>query len=190
MPSNAWNVHLEALLEDADVLIDTIQRMRELSGRRAFQSGAVNRSVVLLCVSAWEAYIEEVVREALEALRPASPPLGLWPALNATVRSQLGRFNNPNVENVRMLLSDSIGLPDIQTHWAWRGSTMAEAVARLATAMAERHQIAHGTNPRPAVTFATASRLPGFFRKLARATDDAIRRHLVTVHGIAVPWPP
>ncbi|MBY0229674.1 MAG: hypothetical protein K2W96_10380 [Gemmataceae bacterium] len=88
-----------------------------------------------------------------------------------------------------MLLSDSIGLPDIHTHWAWRDSTPVEAVARLAAAMAEGHQVAHGTHPRPVVPFGYASRLPGFFRKLARSTDDAIRLHLVSVHGIAVPWP-
>lgn len=66
-----------------------------------------------MCTSAWEAYIEELVRESLDVLRPAAPPLGLWPALNASIRGQLGRFNTPNTENIRMLISDAIGLQDI-----------------------------------------------------------------------------
>ncbi len=36
--------------------------------------GALNRAVVVMCVSAWESYIEEVVRESIETfgqcLRP------------------------------------------------------------------------------------------------------------------------
>src|SRR6266496_2927880 len=97
-----------------------------LSGR-AFRRAALNRAAVVLCISAWEAYIEELVRESLNVLRPAAPPLGVWPALNASVRGQLGRFHTPNMENVRMLLSDAIGLPNIQQSWTWQNCTSAQA---------------------------------------------------------------
>src|SRR5438552_1355489 len=90
---------------------------------RLLRMAALNRAVVVTSVSAWEAYIEELVRESLNVLRPPAPPLGLWPALNATIRGQLGRFNTPNTENIRMLISDSVGLQDIQTSWAWQNCT-------------------------------------------------------------------
>jgi hypothetical protein len=86
---------------------------------------ALNRAVVITCASAWEAYIEALVRESLNVLRPPAPPLGLWPALNAAVRAQLGRFNTPNTENIRMLISDAVGLQDVQTAWAWQNCTSA-----------------------------------------------------------------
>jgi hypothetical protein len=142
------------------------------------------------CTSAWEAYIEELVRESLNVLRPPAPPLGLWPALNATVRGQLGRFNTPNTENVRLLISDAIGLQDVHTFWAWQNCTSAQAVQRLADAMTLRHQIAHGVNPRPLVNTAYSSQLPAFFRHLGLCTDRAVRAHLVNVLGIASPRPP
>jgi hypothetical protein len=141
-------------------------------------------------VSAWEAYIEELVRESLIALRPPAPPLGVWPALNATVRGQLGRFNTPNTENIRLLISDAIGLPEIQTTWRWQNCTSDQAAQRLADAMTLRHQIAHGVNPRPVVPTTYSASLPMFFRRLARCTDRAVRDHFVNVHGIAYPWPP
>jgi hypothetical protein len=190
LPSNAFTGHLEPLLADAEELDDAHERLR--TGRRGRQYGlaALNRAVVVVCVSAWEAYIEELVRETLTALRPAVPPLGLWPALNASGRGQLGRFHTPNTENVRMLLSDTIGLPDVHASWAWPNCTSAQAVRRLAVAMDLRHQIAHGVNPRPRVDNAYSRGLPRFFRRLARCTDNAVRQHLVATLGVANPWPP
>jgi HEPN superfamily RiboL-PSP-like protein len=187
MPSNAWASHLEGLLADPEDLIRLCRLVLDEAGGRP-KIGSASRATVVLCVSAWEAYIEELVRESLEVLRPPTPPLGLWPALNATIRGQLGRFHTPNAENVRTLLSDALGLSNIQHSWRWRSCTPEQAVQRLTAVMEQRHEIAHGVNPRPAVVFDYSSRLPLFFRRLARCTD-AVRGHLVTVHGITHPWP-
>ncbi len=189
MPSNALAAHLEVLLGDADALVGVALRVREELGEGFARTAPMNRAVVVMCVSAWEAYIEELIREALEALRPPAPPLGSWPALNAHVRGQLGRFNNPGPENVRLLLSDSFGLPDIRQAWRWQNCTPDQAIQRLSSAMTQRHEIAHGVSPRPAVFSDTAARLPQFFRRLSNCTDAAVRRHLVNVLGIVHPWP-
>ena len=189
MSSSALNNHLVPLLFDSDQIIEATSQLPSLIAGRAQRVAALNRAVVVTAVSAWEAYVEELVRESLVALRPAAPPLGLWPALNATVRGQLGRFNNPNVENVRLLLSDALGLADIQVSWAWQNCTTPQAVQRLTAAMKLRHEIAHGVNPRPVVSTFYASRLPHFFDRLGRCTDRAVRDHLVAVLGITHPWP-
>jgi hypothetical protein len=143
-----------------------------------------------MCVSAWEAYIEELVRESLNALRPAAPPLGVWPALNAAVRGQLGRFNTPNTDQVRMLISDALGLQDVHHSWTWRSCTSEQAVQRLGLATDLRHRIAHGVNPRAIIHNSYSKRLPEFFRRLGLCTDDAVRQHLVNVLGVPNPWPP
>ena len=190
MASNAYTGYLLPLLRDADHLYEIAGQLPAGIPGRPRRVAALNRAVIVTCASAWEAYIEELVRESLTALRPAAPPLGLWPALNASVRGQLGRFNNPNTENIRLLISDAIGLQDIQTTWAWQNCTSAQAVQRLADAMTQRHQIAHGVNPRPVVTIFYSSQLPDFFRKLARCTDRGVRDHFENVLGILNPWPP
>ena len=151
---------------------------------------AANRAVVIMCVSAWEAYVEAAIMEAITAIRPAvGSPLGSWAALNASARSAIGRFNNPNVENVRKLLSDAIGLPDITLSWWWRNCTVEHARERLAEALDLRHQIAHGVNPRPVIHSAYATSLPNFYRRLGSRTDAGIRDFLVNTLGIANPWP-
>lgn len=189
MASNAFTTHLLHLLRDGQLMnVAHSQLPVGLPARQACRL-ALNRAAVVLCVSAWEAYIEELVRESLEALRPPAPPLGLWPALNASVRAQLGRFNNPGMDNVRQLISDVVGLPNVQHSWKWQNCTSAQAVERLATVMDLRHQIAHGVNPRPVVQNFYAIQLREFFRRLGRCTDRAVRNHFVTVHHLANPWP-
>lgn len=112
------------------------------------------------------------MRESIEAIRPAVPPMGAWPALDATARSQIGRFNNPTTENVRALFADALGLHDVTASWNWRGVDLARARTRLVDALTLRHQIAHGVNPRPVVQNNYARRLPGFFRLLGRRTAN------------------
>ncbi len=189
MPSNAFTVHLFNLLEDAENLNEAYDRLK--TGKPGPQSELVplNRAAVVICVSAWEAYIEELIRESVVAMRPAAPPLGAWSVHNAWILGQLGRFNNPNMENVRTLISDAIGLQDVQQSWVWQNCTSAQAIQRLTHAMRLRHQIAHGVNPRPAVNNDYSSQLPGFFRRLGRATDRAVRNHLVNAIGLVHPWP-
>lgn len=189
MASNAFTGHLLPLLRDADHLDDACGQLPIGFPGRPLRVAALNRAIVVTCASAWEAYIEELVRESLDALRPAAAPLGLWPALNASVRGQLGRFNNPNTENIRMLISDAVGLQDIQDNWTWQNCSSPQAVQRLAEAMKLRHQIAHGINPRPLVATIYSSQLPDFFRRLGICTDRAVREHFVNILSINNPWP-
>lgn len=190
MPSNALRVHLNQLLRDADELDDAHARLRTGSAGRQYRLAALNRAAVVMCVSAWEAFIEELVRESLNVLCATAPALTGWSIHSATVGTQLARFNNPNVDNVRTLLSDALGLANIQQSWFWQNCTAAQATQRLTTAITLRHQIAHGVSPRPIIHNQYSSQLPDYFRRLGSATDQAVRNHLVNVIGIANPWPP
>jgi hypothetical protein len=190
MPSSAFTGHLVPLLRDAEELDDIREDLRSLGPVAAARSGPINRAAVVLCVSAWEAFIEELVRESLEATRPVGPSMGTWPALNASARGAIGRFNTPNTDQVRTLFSDAIGLQDVQSSWSWSRCSPAQARARLQQVMDLRHAVAHGVNPRPPIESRYASRLPDFFRRLGRCTDAAVRTYLVNTLGVANPWPP
>ena len=69
MPSNAFTGHLTQLLRDADDLDNAHFRLRTGSPGRQYRLAALNRAAVVVCVSAWESYIEELVRESLNAIR-------------------------------------------------------------------------------------------------------------------------
>ena len=190
MPSNAFSVHLQQLLTDAEELNDAHARLRTGEPGRQYGLGSLNRATIVMSISAWESYIEELMRESLQALRPAAPPLGLWPALSASVLGLLGRFNTPNSANVAELIRNCLGLPDIRMSWGWQNCTPEQAVLRLDQALRYRHEIAHGVNPRPNILNPYSSQLSDFVRRLARCTDDAVRRYLIDMQGVASPWSP
>ncbi len=189
MPSNAFSVHLEQLLSDADELADIHYRLRTGKAGRQFGLASLNRASVVMSVSAWESYVEELLRETVEALRPPAPLVGVWPALYTHVTGLLNTFNTPNAVNVERLIRNCLGLADVQLSWTWQNCTSAQAAQRLTLAMTYRHQIAHGVNPRPIIQHSYSSPLPDFIRRLARCTDEAVRNHLINIHGIT-PWPP
>ena len=189
MSSNAYSTRLETVLADADELNTAHTNLRTGTVGRQYGLGALNRAVVVMCVSAWEAYIEEVVKECLGLLRPPARPLGVWPALNAAARTQVGRFNNPNALNTRQLIRDCIGLDDITASWAWQRTGPERAVERLEEAIRYRHEIAHGAMPRPIIhNQQYAGRLPGFFRHLGSKTDEGILAYLHDDLGIVTGW--
>jgi hypothetical protein len=190
VPSNALSVHLDQLLRDATELDAIHTQLRTGLPGRQYGLASLNRAAVVISVSAWESYVEELMRESLEALRPAAPPPGNWPALSAFILGELGRFNTPNAQNVANLINRCLGLPNVRASWVWRNCTAAQAENHLNRALALRHEIAHGVNPRPVIYYAYSNWLPGFIRRLARCTDDAVRNHLTATHGLANPWPP
>jgi hypothetical protein len=190
VPSNAYVVHLPQLLEDAFELGDAHNRLKTGTRGRQFGLASLNRAAVVLIVSAWESYIEELMRESLHALLPAAGPVGNWPAMSAYVHGLLARFHVPDKENVDRLVQNCLGLANVSAFWGWQNCTSSQAITRLAEALKHRHEIAHGVNPRPRILYAYASSLRILVLNLARCTDSAVRNHLITVHHVALPWPP
>lgn len=189
MPSNAFTMHLEQLLADALELDAIHNQLRTGNPGRQFGLASLNRAAVVISISAWESYVEELMRECLQVLQPALPPLGLWPALNAFIPGEISRFHTPNTQNVANLINRCLGLANVQASWRWKNCTAARADELLREALTFRHQIAHGVNPRPVIHNAYSSWLPGFILRLARCTDDSVRQHLISVSGAASPWP-
>lgn len=187
MPSAANSQHLNVLLRDAGELGAAHGRLSTGNAGRQRGLGAINRATVVLCVSAWEAYIEEVVKEALATLRPAAMPAATWDVVIAPAAAQIKRFNTPDAGNTKSLIAGCIGLADITVAWRWQNCTSQDACSYLNAALDKRHKIAHGVNPRPTVHRSYAGWLPSFFQNLASRSDEAIADHLVTL-GVARPW--
>lgn len=195
--SKARTQTLEPLLQDVAEVNQAHRNLRTgLPGRQWNLSG-LNRSAIVLTVSAWEAYVEDLAIECVDALKPASQaangsgqswPLDAWPAINALTRDKIGRFNTPNSKNVVTLFSTALGLSNVTLGWHYRGCIQPKAVAHLDRLLSVRHEIAHGVNPRPSVAASYATWAPQFIRRVAECTDATVRDHLVNVLGVTPPW--
>jgi hypothetical protein len=167
VPSVAYTGRLVPLLRDAEELDEAYTQLQAVPALQHFATAALNRAVVVMCISAWEAYVEELVRESLQTLQNPAPHPGLVQALDELLSDDLNRFNTPSAANVQAILRQTLGVPDVRRAWYWPGTTIAQASSALGQALNLRHQIAHGVHPRPVVHNHYSSQLPDFFRRLA-----------------------
>ncbi len=187
MPSSSYTTVLEPLLADVADLIGAHEDGRTGQRGRQWHLSGLNRSIVVITVSAWEAYVESVVSEVVDAIRPAAPPLDPWPALKAHVDSSRGRFNTPNPDNVKKHVA-TIGVANITTAWAWQANSAAQVRQRLEDLVMLRHKIAHGVHPRPTVHHKYAVAAPALVRKVAQCTDAAIKLDVQNRLGVTLAW--
>ena len=191
MPSNAYNDHFQVMMQDAEELLNAHRDLRTGQPGRQWGIGALNRSSLVMALSAWEHYVESLANEVVEIQMPTPPPLlpSLWHSLKTTVAAAASRMNSPTPYNVRTLLCDACGLADVTAAWSWSYSPDAKAnTLALDELVKLRGQIAHGVNPRPTVHNTKAGIHVKFVRKLARATDDAVRDHLRSTMALNISW--
>ena len=189
MTSSALRSTLRPLLKDAHELNEAHLILQQPETQKAWRDGALSRAVVVMCVSAWEAYLEELTLEAVETFRPEDPTNTTWQSLKAQANTKTRNFNNPTVANVDRLLLEAIGFSGLSKHWKWKGTDPGKAASRLSTSIIARHQIAHGSQPRPVISNYEAQQIPFFFTRLGLSTDNAVRRYLVNELHVTHPWP-
>jgi len=178
MASNSYDNHLQQLLIDVDELITAHSRLTTGHRGRQWGVGSLNRAILIIAVSSWEAYVEQLIEETINLIKPPNPPVTNWQSLYASTKSAIGRFNNPTAENVKTLFRDCVGITDITSDWYWRNCNSARAAQYLNELLIKRHEIAHGVNPRPTISNDYAAWLPNFIRNLAKCTDRGVKNYL------------
>lgn len=176
-------------------------------GRRHRQD-ALHRAGVVISIAAWESYVEAVLKEAIEAIRPAAgsplPAILVHRIAERDANKKVSEFNTPNAENVRRLFQEHLDF-DPWPHWIWVAGTRRNwnsdfMRTRLNEWLKIRHCVAHGA-PFP-TTIAMLRNSHGgysirlehlqdcrdFVRQLATVTDAALANHLVAQFAIAPPW--
>tara|TARA_B100000965_G_scaffold351539_1_gene326194 strand:- start:1078 stop:1701 length:624 start_codon:yes stop_codon:yes gene_type:complete len=206
MSSNA-RAHYQGLIADNVTQLITLHSNIQSGRGRRHQQDALHRAGIVLVVAAWESYVERLLDEAYAAITPgagAGPHTLLPYQLSAArIPGRIESFNNPNRKNVQRLLRETLNF-DPFPHWTWTAGvktwTAAQARARLDEWVQIRHRVAHGNplptypwilgnNGQPRLTLTHMRSCRGFFNAMVRATDSALRQHLVASFGVANPWP-
>lgn len=201
------------LLSYVDQLIAIPAKLQSGRGRRHEQD-AIHRAGVVMTVAAWQAYIEKVLGEALQAIGNDINDLGNGgPAPNwakhsyllrcAALQISIKKFNTPNDTNVRDLLHDALGFNPWPS-WTWqkgpRQWNVSEVRSRTNSWVTIRHSVAHGfplpqniewiknSNGTPRLTLNLLKECRKHFAHIANQTDIAFSTYLNSHHGLAAPW--
>lgn len=188
-PITAALDRFETSMTDSDNLVSIHRELGQGVGRRTREI-ALNRSIVVLSVAAWQAFVQDLTSAALAHLSPpAGAPRHDYNVLKATTTKAVFDFATPNAENSRALLL-RVGF-DPWSSWAWQEGPVAVSTAtsqeRLNKWLKVRHAIAHGHEDWPDVDvlselpgnrrtlrLANCERAMGFFRRLTNATATAL----------------
>lgn len=191
-PSNSPSASADAAFASALKVPQALLDSREhFLNQAPMRDLALNRSVVVLTVAAWQGWVETYVEASLDAMISGAEPVtdGHWPATVASLtelaRREVRRFSTPDAAGVRHLLK-MLG-DDPLPRWSFEvtGGSRDESdvVGRLNDWILVRHSIAHGARHLPIVgvlgltkgghgslTHRHAARCIRFFDELASAT--------------------
>jgi len=198
-------------LKLVEQLIAIHRKLQTGKGRR-HQQDALHRAGVVLTVAAWQAYIEKVLMEALDAIEanlmnvnvPASSwALQMFKMRKAELTSVVKKFNTPNDANTRNLFLKSFEF-DPFTCWEWRQKrpvwNIQKVRNRTNTWVNVRHSIAHGfdlptnvpwlrgSSGVPRLTLKLLEECCKHFIHLTSKTDAAFSDYLVNEYNLPRPW--
>jgi hypothetical protein len=175
-------IEFHRAMEDPRNLVEIHRKLNRGPGRRTSEM-SLNRAIVVMTVAAWQAFVQDIVKEALDLLeRPAGDRARPhFQIVKASAMTAAHNYSTPNAENSRRLLMH-VGF-DPCSHWQWQAgpATITQGLARerMNQWLAVRHAIAHGDDELPDVPVVT--QLPSGARSLARADAEACMRFFTKV---------
>ena len=154
------------------------------------------------CVAAWNAYIDNLVRDFYDVITDSANPKfdAIHTLAKGTVENALTRFNTPNWENTRNLLNRYTGYDPIND---WGGSqinmNLEQVRQRLNEILRVRHSLAHGSDMpgynwtqspsgRVRLTSKAIQKTEVFFKNLVNVTDSGMKAHIESIYGSTDFW--
>lgn len=170
-------VEFHRAMRDPNNLVAIHRERNPEPGRRTHEL-SLNRAVVVLTVAAWQAFVQDLVKQAIALMQPArgTPAREHYQIIKASALTEAQRFSTPNAENSRRLLMH-VGF-DPYPFWKWKAgpATITPGIARerMNQWLFVRHAIAHGDDALPDYPVLTALRRGG--RSLTRENAESCIR--------------
>lgn len=200
MPSPSAIKYQSAVIK-ARILKDTATHP-SLSSINVAQKQVYYHASLSAFVAAWEAYVENLVRDFFQAI---ADPLNIkFHAIHSIARDtaerELKRFNTPNADNSRNLLTQTSGYDPIGD-WVWSARKMnaLDTHQRLNEILKVRHSFAHGFSipafswnqtltGRVRLTAKSIDDVQAFFKFLVITTDSGMKKHIRINYSVTLNW--
>lgn len=167
----------ESSIKDAE---DLLAHFDSLPKPPPDNAEVLKRAGLVMALTAWETYVEDLAREEVQArLRAVNgSPLGKF-VLNR-LEDELKRFHNPNAEKTKRLFLDYLEV-DVTANWQWLHfeqtkvkKTLDELISRRGDAVHRSKPIQAGVPAPHLVKRDDLEKAIRFFKSLVEATDQAI----------------
>jgi hypothetical protein len=169
--------NFESAIGDATILLAYFDSNHKQSPENA---EVLKRAGLVMVLTAWETYVEDRAREAVQArLRILNgSPVGKF--VLAKLEEEIKRFHNPGAEKTRRLIFDYLEV-DVTEGWSWQNMEPALARKTLDELISKRGDAVHRAKPAnggpPAPHLVKRDDLEKairFMKNLVQATDQAL----------------
>lgn len=177
MPSRAATAFSEAI-KDAKELLGHFDRAN-IKPPPPANSEVLKRAGLIMALTAWETYVEDRAKEALQQRLAAIKGSPVAAFVEKKFAEEIKRFNNPTTEKTRKLFVDYVGV-DVSAGWSWPGVNQAKAQQALDDLLAKRGAAAHRSDAVGTVAQGhlvkreDLEKAIGFLRRLVEKTDAAL----------------
>jgi hypothetical protein len=140
----------------------------------------LKRAGLIMAFTAWETYIEDRAREALETRLASEGDGPSTRFVKQRLEEELKRFHNPNSDKTRRLFLDYLEV-DVTKSWSWNQYDTAKVKATLDELIGKRGDAVHRSIPRKRgpptphlVTKEELRRSINFLKSLVEATEKSL----------------
>jgi hypothetical protein len=173
-------ITFDSAICDAKHLLDHFKRMSAKPPPPP-EAEVLKRAGLVMACTAWETYVEDRVRESLDACLAAEGETLSSRFVRSRLDEELKKFHNPTSEKTRKLFVDYLAI-DVTPHWHWNGWDEAKVRKTLDELLKTRGDVVHRSKAPPAslggsekhvVTKESLERTIRFFKMLVDATERA-----------------
>ncbi len=212
MPSDARRT-LEANKDDLDRLMDFHEKKAGTKPGRKYNVEVLNKASVVLVCAAWEAYCEDVVKEAITHIVNDCSDITKLPkelkkyvsvvveedkhehapwklagdgwrqVVKAEVFTLVDKLNTPKCKPLKTLFKRALGIKDVTASWYWQRNTVDMTTERLDGYVTLRCEIAHRLKPANSVHKGDGTSFYDHACRLADKIDETVLATLKTVTG-------
>ena len=168
----------DAAIQDAEELLGHFNRIN--THPPPPNAEVLKRAGLIMAFTAWETYVEDRVREALDT-RLAAESDGLSAQfVRRKFEEELKKFNNPNSDKTKRLFVDFLDV-DVTSAWVWNGYEVAKVKEKLDALIAKRGEAVHRSSPKRSgpptphlITKVELEKAINFLKSLVEATEKAL----------------
>jgi hypothetical protein len=171
-------ITFESSIKDAEDLLAHFDSMPKPPPENA---EVLKRAGLVMALAAWETYVEDCVREEVQARLKVVNGSYVGKFVTARLEDELRRFHNPTAEKTKKLFSDFLEV-DVTVKWEWQHfeppkvrKTLDELIAKRGDAVHRSKPSAAGAPPAPhLVKREELDKAIRFLRGLVKTTDRAL----------------
>lgn len=162
-------------ISDAEELLDCYDVLNNSQEHKG--SDALKRSALIMTLTAWETYVEDVITELFENKFGALQGSQIGNFMERQLSIKLKTFHNPNSSKTKQIFEEFFGY-DVTEDWCWNNYLPKQARETLNKWISKRGDAVHRAvteqNKPHIVKRDELQKCIRFFKDLVTATDKAI----------------